>query len=150
MTFDQTDSDSEHAAPSGLHDEVMEAIAGAPDAAHAKRMVTAFEQWQTIREYATKERKRLSEQLAARIAQFTEAMNVGHSTANDQILKLSVVETRWQDLEDARTEKKEVGSALRDQIKASEQKIKDLIAEAKSNQMSLFAAAAAEKDGDAE
>lgn len=122
----------------------------AVDQEQAQRMLRAFEQWNVLREYATKERKRISEKLAARIAQFNTAMEVGHSTASDQLLKLQVVEARWQELEETRDERKEMNSTLRDQIKSAEQKIKDLIDEAKSNQLSLFSESAepADDDGD--
>lgn len=121
-------------------DAIADAIAevGQEDVELANRMLKAFDLWTQARDFAKKESKRLNEQLAARIAQFNEAMNVGHSTTNDQVLKLSVVETRWQDLEDARTEKKDVAGACKDAIKAAEQKIRDLLEQAKSNQLSLF------------
>lgn len=123
------------------------------DAETAQRLVRCFEQWVTAREYKKTEAKRTSENLAGKIALFTEAMNVGHSTTGDQVLKLSVVESRWQDLEDARTERKEVASACKDAIKAAEQKIKDLLEQAKSNQLPLFqseAGSASDAESDVE
>lgn len=135
--------------------QVSDAIAevAVEDAETAARLVRAFDQWQQAREYAKTERKRTSENLAARIALFSEAMNVGHSTTGDQVLKLSVVESRWQDLEDARHERKDVNAACKDAIKAAEAKIKDLLTQVKSNQMDLFqpaAEAAAGGDADVE
>lgn len=115
-------------------EETVETI----DSEDAARLIRTFATWQQLREDKQKESKRLSEKLAARIAQFNEAMNVGHSTTSDQILKLSVVEQRWQELEETRAEKKDVMGAYKDSVKATEQKIKDLIAEAKSAQMKLF------------
>ena len=135
MNFDTSDASTRN-----LQAELESAIEGSPTEEHANRLMRAFTAWQTIVEYKKTEGKRLTEKLAARIAQFNEAMAVGHSTTSDQVLKLSVVEVRWQELEDARDEKKEVLKALTDQVKTSVQKIKDLIEEAKSNQMSLFEA----------
>jgi seryl-tRNA(Sec) selenium transferase len=106
------------------------------------RLVRSFDQWEQAKEYGKKERKRVNDQLAGRIAQFAEAMNVGHSTTNDQVLKLSVVESRWQDLEDAREERKQIIAACRDAVKAAEQKIRDMLASIKSTQLDLFNSAA--------
>jgi DNA-binding protein H-NS len=125
--------------------ETIDEIA-AQDPETAQRLVKSFEQWETAREFRKKESKRTSEQLAARIAQFAEAMNVGHSTTSDQVLKLSVVESRWQDLEDAREERKQVAAACRDAIRAAEQKIKDIIQTVKSTQLSLFQSSAGSAD----
>lgn len=119
-------------------DRLSAALDGVTDPMVAARIFKAFEVWQQGKEYAATERKRLSEQLAGRAAQFAEAMAVGHSTPSDEALKLQVVEQRWQELEDAENEKKTVCKALNDAIKVAEQKIKDLIAEHKSGQMSLF------------
>jgi len=121
-----------------LAENALEAVSTAPDQETAAHIMRAFIAWQTIKDYAKDERKRLNEKLAGRTAQFKEAMEVGHASTSDQILKLSVVEQRWQELEEARDEKKEVNGALREQIKAAEQKIRDLIEESKSNQMNLF------------
>lgn len=124
-----------------LRADVLDVVAQDPTSEIAARLVRAFAHWETARETRKTENKRCSENLAGKISLFSEAMNVGHSNSNDQILKLSVVEARWQDLEDARAEKKEVNAACRDAIKACEQKIKDLMAEAKSGQLNLFAGA---------
>lgn len=121
-----------------LKEEVLDAAAAETNFENVRRMMVAFSQWEVIREHGAKERKRCTELVASRLAQFKEAMEVGHATQGDQLLKLSVVEQRWQDLEDARTEKKEVTSAMKDQLKGAEQKIRDLISEAKGTQMSLF------------
>ena len=129
-------------------DKLEADIASITDPESAARVLKAFQTWVDGKTYASAERKRMSEKLAARIAQFEEAMQVGHSTTNDQILKLSIVETRWQDLEEARSEKKEVGKALTDAVKSAEQKIKDLLAEAKSGQMTLFADAPPTDEGE--
>lgn len=126
-----------HRADGALGEKVAAALESASDEIGA-RLIRTFQAWLTLKDHATKERKRLSEELSARIALFTEAMQVGHSTPSDQVLKLSVVEARWQDLEDARDARKQVSSALRDQIKLVEQKIKDQIAEARSGQLALF------------
>lgn len=105
----------------------------------ARRLMTAFVSWEQIREFATKERARVNENVAARLAQFKEAMEVGHASESDQLLKLTVCEQRWQELTEARDEKKDVNGAMKDQIKSAEAKIRDLIAEAKgSNQLTLF------------
>ena len=125
-----------------LRSQVLEAVAQDPTAEIAARMIRAFQQWETAREHRKAEAKRCNDNLAGKISLFSEAMNVGHSNQNDQILKLSVVEARWQDLEDAREEKKQVAAACRDAIKACETKIKDLMAEAKSGQLNLFHSAA--------
>jgi chromosome segregation ATPase len=103
------------------------------------RIIIAYAAWDAIREYAKQEKARLKEKLAGRIAQLKEAMDVGHATINDQVLKLTVVEQRWQDLEETRAEAKDVSAALTEQIKAAQQKIRDLMAEAKSGQLPLFA-----------
>lgn len=105
----------------------------------ARRLIGAFMSWEKIREYATQERSRTKENVAARLAQFKEAMEVGHSSESDQLLKLTVCEQRWQELDDARAERRDVNHAMRDQTKAAEQKIKDLITEMKgSPQLTLF------------
>lgn len=129
-----------------LRSQVMDVVAQDPTTEIAARLIRAFQQWDGAREHRKKESKRCNDNLASRIALFSEAMNVGHSNQNDQILKLSVVEARWQDLEDAREEKKQVAAACRDAIKACEQKIKDLMAEAKSGQLNLFNASAGAAD----
>lgn len=134
--FDVTDETTNPGA-CDLKSQLDEAIDGSANEEQAARLMRAFVAWQTIVEYKKTETKRISEKLAARIAQFNEAMAVGHSNTNDQVLKLSVVEQRWQDLEETREEKKEVGAALREQVKSSVQKIKDLIEEAKNKQTSL-------------
>lgn len=133
-----TTTDEEHLAS---------ALDGVTDPVLVERIIKAFETWQSGKEYATKERKRLADQLSGRAAQFAEAMAVGHTTANDQALKLQVVEQRWQELEDAKNEKKTVTGALRDALKVAEQKIKDLIADQKSGQMSLFSGPPRGPDG---
>ena len=127
-----------------IKDQIVDAIAeGEVDQEQVSRLVRAFDLWEQAREYRKKEAKRCNELLAARIAQFSEAMHVGHSSTSDQVLKLSVVETRWQDLEDAREERKQVGSACRDAVKSAEQKIRDLLGEMKQkNQLDLFQSAA--------
>lgn len=114
-------------------EEIKEEIKSV-DPEMATHLVRAFEIWEQLREYKAKESKRVNEKVSARQAQFAEAMHVGHASANDQILKLTVVEQRWQELDDARTERKEVMSALKDQIKSAEQRIRDGIAEARSGQ----------------
>ena len=127
----------------GLKDEALataaEAAANEDTKETARNLIEAFQRWETTREFAGKERKRCSENVSAKLAALKEAMEVGHSTDEQQLLKLSVVETRWQDLEDARTEKKEVGSSMKDQIKLCETRIRELIAELKSPQLGLFA-----------
>ena len=102
------------------------------------RITRAYATWDGLKEYQTKERKRLREQLGARKASFAEAMEVGHQTTGDQVLKLTVVESRWQELEEAQAELKDVMSALAEQLKAATLKIKDLVNEAKSKQLPLF------------
>lgn len=137
-TPDTPDDDS-------LQSEVEQAQEGA-DPETVSRLVRSFELWEKAKEFKKTEAKRCNDQLGARIALFEEAMNVGHSSVNDQVLKLSVVETRWQDLEDAREEKKQVASACRDAVKAAEQRIRDALADAKSGQMSLFQSSAGAAD----
>lgn len=126
-----------------IKDQIIEAVAEeGVDQETVAHLVRAFESWEKAREYRKNESKRCNEQMAARIALFAEAMNVGHSSPTDQVLKLSVVESRWQDLEDAREERKQVNGATRDAIKACEQKIRDLLITAKSNQLNLFQSSA--------
>ena len=137
MTFDQTahvEADDDTSTPD---DPSLQATFDM-----SARLIRAFASWTTAKETAVKERKRCNELLTGRIAQFNEAMNVGHSTESDQLLKLSVVETRWQDLEDAREGKKQVGAACRDAVKTCEQKIRDLLDEVRTGQLSLFQSAA--------
>lgn len=105
----------------------------------ADALITKFGEWETTRELAAKERKRCNENVQAKLAALKEAMEVGHSTQQDQLLKLSVIEGRWQDLEDARTERKELMSSFKDNIKLCETRIRELIAEIKSPQLGLFA-----------
>ncbi len=107
-------------------------------AERAGELLMLFTRWETCREFAVKERKRTKEKLEARLAAFKEAMEVGHQSEADQILKLSVCEQRWQDLEEARAERKDVCKAAVDAVKSSEQKIRDLLAEMKSPQLGLF------------
>ncbi len=64
-------------------------------------------------------------------------MEVGHSTDADRLLKLVVVEERWQELDEVRTERKEVIGAAKDAVNAAETEIRELIANAK--QLNLFA-----------
>lgn len=127
-------------------DNIEEAVAEVTDPQLADRALRAFANWTQGKEYAAKERKRLSELVSNRKAQFDEAMNVGHNSVNDQVLKLSVVETRWQELQEAIAEKKTINGALKDAIKVAEQKIKDVIAEAKTAQMNLFGGDAAAEE----
>lgn len=132
-----------------LQQEVDQAALEAT-AAGAARIIKAFTDLETIEEYGVKERKRVNELVASRKAMFAEAMAVGHSTVTDQLLKLGVVEQRWQELEEAHDEKKDVMGTVKDQVKSTRQKIKDLLAEAKSNQLSMFQSPAeAAGDGDA-
>lgn len=113
------------------------ADSAAPDQAMlATELLRAFDGWMTVREYGATESKRTRELVDARFQAFKEAMEVGHATQSDQILKLGVVEQRWQDLEDAKLGRGQVLSACREQIKLSHQKIKDLVSELK--QPSLF------------
>ena len=130
-----------------LRTQALEVVAQDPTSEIAARLIRTFQQWETARNHRKDESKRCNDNLAARISLFAEAMNVGHSNTNDQVLKLSVVESRWQDLEDAREEKKQVAAACRDAIKACETKIKDLIGEAKSGQLQLFGSAEAADPG---
>lgn len=136
------DDTTDEAPAEDLRSQVMDVVTQDPTAEIAARMIRAFQQWETARAHRKDEAKRCNDNLAGKISLFAEAMNVGHSNTNDQILKLSVIEARWQDLEDAREEKKQVASACRDAIKACETKIKDLMAEAKSGQLNLFNSAA--------
>ncbi len=84
--------------------------------------------------------------MSAKLAALKEGMEVGHSTDEQQLLKLTVVEERWQDLEEARTERKEIGSAMKDQMKLCETRIRDLINEMKSPQLGLFNASTSTVD----
>jgi chromosome segregation ATPase len=129
----------------GIKDEALstaaEAVASGDEDAkeHARNLITAFERWETTREYGKKERKRCNDNVSARLAALKEAMEVGHSTDEQQLLKLGVVEQRWQDLEDARTERKEVAGAMKDQMKLCETRIKELIEALRpSQQLGLF------------
>jgi hypothetical protein len=119
-------------------DAAVEVLLDTDQVEAARRLLKAFGDWDKIRTYAKTERKRTKEEVDGRLQQFTEAMEVGHSNANDQILKLTVVEQRWQDLTEARDGRKLVLKALSDQLKGIEQKIRDLTAEAKDKQLSLF------------
>lgn len=104
----------------------------------ADRLIAKFGEWEMTRELAAKERKRCNENVQAKLAALKEGMEVGHSTQADQLLKLTVVEGRWQDLEDARTERKELMSSFKDQIKLCETRLREMIAEIKSPQLGLF------------
>jgi hypothetical protein len=128
----------------GIKDDALataaEAVAtGNEDAKEsARNLIDAFQRWETTREFAKVERKRCSDNVSAKLAALKEAMEVGHSTDDQQLLKLGVVEVRWQDLEDARTERKEIGSSMKDQMKLCETRIRELIVELKSPQLGLF------------
>lgn len=104
----------------------------------ATDLIAKFTEWETTRDLAAKERKRCNENVQAKLAGLKEAMEVGHSTQADQLLKLSVIEGRWQDLEDARNERKELMSSFKDNIKLCETRIRELIAAIKSPQLGLF------------
>lgn len=104
-------------------------------------LMTLFERWEAAREDAQKERKRCKEQVDAKVAGFKEAVETGTSNDNQRLLKLGIVETRWQELEDARVERKEVGGAMKDQVMLAETKIREKITAIKSGQGNLpFAA----------
>lgn len=128
----------------GIKSSALEAAAEAATAGdeeareRASELITKFTDWETTRELAAKERKRCNENVQAKLAALKEAMEVGHSTQADQLLKLSVIEGRWQDLEDARTERKELMSSFKDNIKLCETRIRELIAAIKSPQLGLF------------
>lgn len=115
-----------------------EAVASGDEegAEKARDIITAFTGWDTTREFTLKERKRTGDNVKMKLAALKEAMEVGHKTTNEQILKLTVVEGRWQDLEDAREERRLVMKACSDNMKLAEQKIRDLIAS--KNQLGLF------------
>lgn len=144
--IEETDEEHDERAEEAMRARVNEAAAQSGEI--AGRLFRAFNLWETGREHKRNESKRCGELLAARIAQFNEAMQVGHSTVNDQVTKLLVVEQRWQDLEDARAEKKLVASACKDAIKSAEQKIKELMVEAKSTQLGLKFSSEAEDASD--
>jgi hypothetical protein len=69
--FDTSDDDR---GTRNLQAEIDQAIAGSPNEEHAGRLMRAFTAWQAIVDYKKTETKRLSEKLAARIAQFNEAV----------------------------------------------------------------------------
>lgn len=104
------------------------------DPEYARAIIKAVENWETVREFGVKERKRTKELVDARLASLKEAMELGHNTESDQLLKLSAVESRWQELEEARDERREISSACRDQLKNAHQQIRDLL----SPQLGLF------------
>lgn len=106
----------------------------------ARALMDDFTKWSTTREYAAKERKRCNENVQAKLAALKEGMEVGHNNESQQIVKLVVVEERWQDLEEARAERKELMSSCRDQVKLCETRIRDRIEALKSPQLGLFTA----------
>lgn len=114
--------------------DVQAAAQNATDPAYALSLIKAFEGWVTVDEFAAKERKRTKELVDGRLAAFKESMEVGHNTTNDQVLKLSLCETRWQELEEAREERKLINGSCKDQIKVAKQKIVDLL----NPQLGLF------------
>jgi len=121
---------------------VAEAVAtGDQDAIESARaLMDDFTKWSTTREYAAKERKRCNENVQAKLAALKEAMEVGHNSESQQLVKLTVVEERWQDLEESRVERKELMSSCRDQVKLCETRIRDRIAALTSPQLGLFTA----------
>jgi hypothetical protein len=146
MTIDGASLDSMIEAEA-LRQEVEEAASQSPSEEHAGRLVRAFAEWQSVGDYKSKQSKALGEKVAARKAAFAEAMATGHQTQGDQLLKLLLCEQRWQELEEAIAERKDVQASLRDQLKVTRQKIADLIQEARDRQLSLFQSGAA---GDAD
>lgn len=104
----------------------------------ARSLIDDFQKWETTREYARNERKRCNDNVSAKLAAFKEAMEVGHNSDEQERLKLLLVEERWQDLEEARTERKELMSSCRDQVKLCETRIRERIAALKSPQLGLF------------
>jgi hypothetical protein len=119
------------------------AIAAVEEAAEeateqAVALIAAFQRWETTRKYAVDERKRCGDRVAEKLAAFKEAIEVGHSTEDQQLLKLTVVESRWQDLEEARAERKNVMASCRESMKLAEGRLRELIAERNSTQLSLF------------
>jgi hypothetical protein len=104
----------------------------------ARALMDDFTKWSTTREYALKERKRCNENVQAKLAALKEAMETGHNNESQQLLKLTVVEERWQDLEEARVERKELMASCRDQVKLCETRIRERIEALKSPQLGLF------------
>lgn len=105
----------------------------------ARDLIDDFQKWETTREYAAKERKRCNENVQAKLAALKEGMEVGHNTEEQQLLKLTVIEERWQDLEEARDERKTMMSSMKDQVKLCETRIRERITALKSPQLGLFA-----------
>lgn len=135
----------------GIKAQALEAAAeavatGDEDAKEAARsLIDDFTKWETTREYAAKERKRCNENVQAKLAALKEAMEVGHNSEEQQLLKLTVIEERWQDLEEARTERKELMSSCKDQVKLCETRIRERIAALKSPQLGLFSTSTIDK-----
>lgn len=128
----------------GIKSQALSALAQATESGDAQAhelvnsLLADFQSWETVREYALKERKRCNENVKAKLAALKEAMEVGHKDMSEQVLKLTVVEERWQDLEEARSEKHDVVSALREQFKLAETRLRERIKEITSPQLGLF------------
>lgn len=115
-----------------------EAASGDADREQAAlELLTLFERWEQTRELAATERKRCKENVDAKVASFKQAVETGTSKDSERLLKLNEVETQWQELEDARTERKEVNGAMKDNVMLAETKIREKITAIKSNQIGL-------------
>jgi hypothetical protein len=131
----------------GVRRIVVGATEESPNEEHARRLLRAFEQWRDAVAARTAESKKLSDKIKGKLALFNEAMNVGHSNESDQILKLGVVEARYQEWQEAIAEKKTTCGLLGDQVKAARTKLDELIEEAKSPQMNLFSSRPSDDEG---
>lgn len=132
--------DAEETAPTesagGDIGEVMP-ITDAEKLEQADDLARLFKAWEDARALAVAERKRCGDNVKAKLASLKEGMEVGHQNDAQRLLKLTVVEDRWQELEEARTERKEIFGQMKDAVTLCEQKIRDAIAKYNSNQLGL-------------
>lgn len=97
----------------------------------ARALLRAFEQWETIKNFSARERKRCNENVKAKAEDLKTALEETTTNKTEQLSKLGRAEIAWQDLEEAKAEQKDIRNSTRDNIKDAEQKIRDLLEEQK-------------------
>lgn len=95
----------------------------------AIEVLQAFELWQAAKEYATSEGKRTLLKLKAAQAALKEAVEAGRAESGGY--KLERVECCWQDVEEAKAERREVRSACRDAVSEALDKMRAAVDAAK-------------------
>lgn len=110
----------------------------AQQAEQARALLRAFTEWQTTTAWAKTERKRVNDKVKEQAEYLRSALEEATTESeHERLAKLERCEVCWQDFEEAKAEQKDIRGSTRDNIKAAEQKIRDLMEESK--QLGLFA-----------